>query len=134
VPVGGEAESEGGWLGSLFGGASQSWDQTQGRIGGSDEGMIRIHGIPTNNDPALGLTGNQLREAIQARIREIFPAANRFSWDISQDVNTLLIIQYPNMADLSAAINFGTPTVKGRSMDLVPSGDFLSGQSARPAR
>jgi hypothetical protein len=81
--------------------------------------VFAFRGIPTNSDPARGITGREVWEAIRKRIKELAPGIeSEMSYSID-DHRALIVAPIDNPAELANRIDFGKATVKNGTRIVV---------------
>ncbi len=112
--------------GGFLPGVPPEFDQTRGRIGDTSVKLV-IEGIPTNLDPNVGLTGEEVRRAIVARVGQAQPQINGWIWGQRNGGSpSLRMIPEPDAAALANSINFGRVTRQGNTINVTLDQDFLA--------
>ena len=88
--------------------------------------VLTFSGIPTNSDPALGVTTRDVSEAISARMRALVPNVTNFAWTRRNNRATLALSPIDDIAGLAQRIDFGTATVRDNQIDVVLSPEYVA--------
>ncbi len=106
--------------------------QFQAQSGGQSV-YFTFSGIPTNSDPARGVTSRDVSEAIRERARALAPGANRFSWVSRNNTSVLMMAPVDDIPGLASRIDFGTATVSGNQIAVRISPDYVASVPRLPA-
>ncbi len=100
---------------------------------GDRAATIMFTGIPTNTEPAKGVTARDVSEAILARIRELAPGAKNFMWRRRNNRLALALSPVDDIPAFVRAIDFGTTTFRGIEIDVVLSPEYVASVPRLPA-
>jgi hypothetical protein len=106
--------------------------QFQAQSGGQAV-YLTFSGIPTNSDPARGVTARDVSEAIRERARTLAPSVNRFSWISRNNTSVLMMSPVDDIPGLASRIDFGTATVRGNQISVQISPDYVASVPRLPA-
>ena len=106
--------------------------QFQAQSGGGAV-TLTFSGIPTNSDPALGVTARDVSEAIRERTRALAPTANRFSWMSTGNRSILILSPVDDIPGLASRIDFGTASVRGNQIAVQVSAEYVASVPRLPA-
>jgi HEAT repeats len=88
--------------------------------------ILTFSGIPTNSEPANGVTTRDVSEAIRARMRELAPGATNFMWVRRNNRSVLALSPVDDIPGLAQRIDFGKATVRGDQIDVVLSPEYVA--------
>jgi hypothetical protein len=106
--------------------------QFQAQSGGQAV-YLTFSGIPTNSDPARGVTARDVSEAIRERARTLAPSVNRFSWISRNNTSVLMMSPVDDIPGLASRIDFGTATVSGNQISVQIAPDYVASVPRLPA-
>jgi HEAT repeats len=88
--------------------------------------ILTFSGIPTNSEPANGVTTRDVSEAVRARARELAPGATNFMWVRRNNRSVLALSPVDDIPGLAQRIDFGKATVRGDQIDVVLSPEYVA--------
>jgi HEAT repeats len=94
---------------------------------------LTFSGLPTNSDPAQGVTVRDVSEAIRNRARELAPTANRFSWMSRGNTAVLTLAPVDDIPGFASRIDFGTTAVSGNQIKVQISPAYVASVARLPA-
>ena len=95
--------------------------------------MVVLSGLPTNSDPARGVTKRDVENAIDKRLKSLAPESHQSMSTGSGDRRTMCIAPVDDVKGLAARIDFGKASLKGSRIEVAVSGAYIASVPRLPA-
>jgi len=94
---------------------------------------VVFSGLPSNSDPAKGVTTRDVSEALTKRTKELAPSATSWMSLSIDNQSALVLAPVDDVRALARSIDFGKTTVKGTRIDVLVSPEYIASVPRLPA-
>ncbi len=95
--------------------------------------MVVVVGLPTNSDPAVGVTKRDVEVAIDTRLKALAPEASQSMSAGSGGERSICLISVEDVKRLAESIDFGKASRNGSRIDVVVSREYIASVPRLPA-
>ncbi len=96
--------------------------------------MVAVVGLPTNSDPAVGVTKHDVEVAIDQRLKALAPEASQSMSFGSGGERSMCLISVDDVKRLAESIDFGKASRNGNRIDVVVSREYIASVPRLPAQ
>ncbi len=95
--------------------------------------MVVLVGLPTNSDPAVGVTKRDVEVAIDNRLKALAPEGSQSMSSGSGGDRSICLISVEDVKRLAESIDFGKASRNGSRIDVVVSREYIASVPRLPA-
>jgi hypothetical protein len=95
--------------------------------------MLVLTGLPTNSDPARGVTKHDVEDAIDKRLKDLAPEAQQSMSTGSGDARSICLAPVDDVKHLADSIDFGTASRNGSQINVVVAKEYIASVERLPA-
>ena len=94
---------------------------------------VVFSGLPSNSDPAKGVTTRDVSEAVNKRVKELAPGATSWMSLSIDNQSALVLAPVDDVRALARSIDFGKASVNGSRIDVLVSPEYTASVPRLPA-
>ena len=95
--------------------------------------MVVLSGLPTNSDPARGVTKREVEEAIDNRLKALAPESTQSMSTGSGDRRSMCIAPVDDVQRVAESIDFGKASRSGSRIEVAVSKEYIASVPRLPA-
>jgi HEAT repeats len=88
--------------------------------------MVVLSGLPTNSDPARGVTKRDVEDAIDKRLKALAPGAHQSMSTGSGDARSMCLAPVDDVKRMAESIDFGKASLRGSRIEVVVAKEYVA--------